>query len=221
MRAETQEDTEAEIAQAAEAKALGVDFELDLSVLPQAKLDEWMHLRSQLRNSGLAGRKRGIAWFQKLIRELNIVSPSGATKSPLPSFTTGFDDASDMFEEVDDFTAARQSTYKWRKSLRTYAPAAADTPMVVANQRELGVSGEAALIDPLSQTLQVVAQTWSSGDEYEPPDCVDRSLVVALQGRSRTTGPPVSGMQLTRAKSDAAKGYRWPPREGSLTLPAI
>jgi CRP-like cAMP-binding protein len=220
MRAEMQEEMNAEIAQAAEAGTLGVDFDLDLSVLPQAKLDEWLHLRSQLRNSGLAGRKRGIAWFQKLIRELNIVPPAGRTEGPLAAFTAVPQDASDMFEEIDDFNAARQSTYKWKKSLRTYGPAAADTPMLAESQRELGVSGEAALIDPVSQTLKMVAQTWSSG-EWDPPGSVDRSLVVALQDRSRSTGPAVSGMQLTRAEQDAAKGYRWPPREGSPTLPAI
>jgi CRP-like cAMP-binding protein len=249
MRAAAVAETSAEIAQAAKATALGFDFDFDLSCLPQSKIDEWLHLRSQLRNSNLDGRKRGIAWFQKVMRELNIVPPS----SPDGGFSARAEDISGLFEEMDEFSAARQSTFKWKKSLRTYGPADAATPMIAASQRALGVDGEqtgkivyqspspppqpAKPADPLSQTLRSVAQTWASGEpwiaegeeeEDGGPHAVDHSLVVALQGRMRDSvggrkGPSssaVSGMKMTQAEQDAAAGYRWPPREASM-LPAI
>jgi hypothetical protein len=239
MRAAALEETTAEIAQATKARARGIDFDLDLSVLPQAKLDEWMHLRSQLRNSGLAGRKRGVAWFQKLIRELKIVPPPDVSEGPLAAFSAVSEDINGMFEEIDDFIAARQSTFKWKKSLRAYCPAVADAP-IAASQRALGVTGEGALVDPVSQTLKSVAQSWSS-DQFElladtgQPKSVDRSAAVA-QGQSRTSwlrhnktgvsigvSPAVSGIKLLthEAEQDAGSGYQWPPRGASLSLPPI
>lgn len=236
MRAAVLEETTAEIAQATKARARGIDFDLDLSVLPQAKLDEWMHLRSQLRNSGLAGRKRGVAWFQKLIRELKIVPPPDVSEGPLAAFSVVSEDINGMFEEIDDFIAARQSTFKWKKSLRAYCPAVADAP-IATSQRALGVTGEGALVDPVSQTLKSVAQSWSS-DQFElladtsQPKSVDR---LVAQGQSRTSwlrhnktgvsigaSPAVSGIKLlTQAEQDAGSGYQWPPRGASLSLPPI
>ena len=235
MRAAVLEETTAEIERATKARARGIDFDLDLSVLPQAKLDEWMHLRSQLRNSGLAGRKRGVAWFNKLIRELRIVPPPDVSEGPLAVFSAVSEDVNGMFEEIDDFIAARQSTFKWKKSLRAYGHAAAVAP-IAASQRAFGVTGETALVDPVSQTLKSVAQTWSS-EHFElladtsQPESVDRSIKVALQGQSRApwlrhnkTGASsvVSGIKLlTEADQNTGSGYQWPPRGASLSLPPI
>ena len=122
MRAAAAAETGAEIAQAAKASALGFDFDFDLSMLPQDKIDEWMHLRSQLRNSGLAGRKRGIAWFQKVMRELNII-PALPDQGPMSAADMSVASGVEVYNEDydEDWYAARQSTFKWKKSLRTYA----------------------------------------------------------------------------------------------------
>ena len=220
MRAAATAETCHEIAQATKASALGFDFDFDLSMLPQDKIDEWVHLRSQLRNSGLAGRKRGIAWFRNVMRELHIIPALPTDQGPMAAADMSIASGVELYneeydEDIDGSDGARQSTFKWNMSLRTYAAGGSPTPKVEQSQRSLGIAGQTTgkeivykSVDPrpqppadlFAQNLKAVAQTWERqerpwGDEdgsyglgADVGARVDTSLAVALHDRTRGSG---------------------------------